>query len=107
MEKKNLYKDIPKTSVEEIFDTLFTNDNVKIERIISTGQSSKPDFWYDQDWDEWVLLLKGQAVIGFEHKKDSITLQPGDYLLIPRGIRHRVEFTIATPPTVWLAIHMI
>jgi hypothetical protein len=39
---------------------------MKIERIISQGQASPPGFWYDQAWNEWVIVLKGSATLQFE-----------------------------------------
>jgi cupin 2 domain-containing protein len=78
---------------------------VRIERIVSTGQASPPGFWYDQPWTEWVLLLAGAAGLLFEDEPTPRPLKAGDYLLIPAGQRHRVEWTDATQPTVWLAVH--
>ncbi len=34
---------------EELFETLASADNILIERIISTGQTTPPGEWYDQD----------------------------------------------------------
>ena len=34
-------------------------DKVKVERIISKGHKSPANFWYDQDQNEWVIILKG------------------------------------------------
>jgi cupin 2 domain-containing protein len=78
---------------------------VRIERIVSTGQASPPGFWYDQPWTEWVLLLAGAAGLLFEGAPAPGQLKAGDYLLIPAGQRHWVEWTDATQPTVWLAVH--
>jgi cupin 2 domain-containing protein len=32
-------------------------------------------------------------------------LSPGDHVIIPAHVRHRVEWTDAEHPTVWLAVH--
>ena len=72
---------------------------------MSRGQSSPPGFWYRQDWDEWVLLLAGSAVLSLDDRSSPVTLAPGDYLLLPAGLRHRVESTDPALPTVWLAVH--
>ncbi len=77
----------------------------RIERIVSTGQSSPPGFWYDQDWAEWVILLEGSAGLLIEGEEAPRRLGPGDYLEIPPHVRHRVEWTDAGRPTVWLAVH--
>jgi cupin 2 domain-containing protein len=87
---------------KEIFETIFKDNFIKIERIISYGQSSPVDFWYDQNENEFVILLDGFAKIEFEN--DTITLKRGDYLLIPSHTKHRVAFTDTDKPTIWLAI---
>lgn len=89
---------------KEIFDKLFENKNIIIERIISSGQCSPPGFWYEQEQDEWVLLLMGEAVIIYRNG-ESVNLQTGDYLLLPAGVAHRVKKTSQAPPCIWLAIH--
>lgn len=88
----------------EQFDKLFKNEDILIERIISTGQSSPPGFWYEQENHEWVLVLQGEAVIGFRDGKTTV-LKTGDYLFLPADLPHRVESTSQDPPCVWLAIH--
>lgn len=92
------------SSDHELIETLASNTDLRIERIVSYGQSSPEGFWYDQDEDEWVLLLSGAASIAFEHDDKPQQLQPGDYLLIPARKRHRVTWTSPQQPTVWLAI---
>ncbi|HNX29777.1 MAG TPA: cupin domain-containing protein [Syntrophomonadaceae bacterium] len=89
---------------EEIFDQLFKNESIMIERIISAGQCSPPGFWYEQEHNEWVLVLQGDAVISY--RDGQITeLQTGDYLFLPADLAHRVEKTSQDPPCIWLAIH--
>jgi len=87
----------------EIFETLATGSSL-IERIISYGHSTPDDVWYDQERDEWVILLQGEADIMFE-KKGTINLTTGDYLFIPSGIRHKVTHTSESPPCIWIAVH--
>ena len=84
---------------------LVANENLRIERIVSTGQASPPGFWYDQEWTEWVLLVAGSAGLLFEDEAEPRILRPGDYLVIPPHRRHRVAWTDAEHPTVWLAVH--
>ncbi len=88
----------------EIFETLFENSNLRIERIISTGQITPPDYWYDQAWDEWVILLQGEAQLSYEDGI-QISLKAGDYLFLKAHQKHRVDFTRSEPPCLWLAIH--
>ncbi len=99
----NLFENIPETAPEELVTELLKSDNVRIERIVSFGQSSPEGFWYDQAENEWVLLLEGSATLTFE-EGDSVNLKPGDHLNIPAGKRHRVEKTDQKGRTVWLAI---
>ena len=91
-------------STEEIFETLFENQHVTIERIVSNGQSSPEGFWYDQIEDEWVILLTGQAQIEFENGR-IVFLKSGDYLFLPAHSKHRVHSTSKEPNCIWLAIH--
>ena len=78
---------------------------MRVERIVSTGQSSAPGDWYDQQDDEWAVLLSGAAGLRIEEAEDR-RLAPGDWLFLPAHCRHRVAWTQAQPPTVWLAIHI-
>lgn len=101
----NLFQSLPDARAGECFDDLLRRPGCRIERIVSHGQASPAGFWYDQTWDEWVLLLAGSAVLRLASQAGAIALAPGDHLLIPAGERHRVEATAADVPTVWLAVH--
>ncbi len=37
---------------EEIFGTIIKTKNLKIERIVSTGQTTPEDTWYSQEQEE-------------------------------------------------------
>ena len=103
---KNIFTDIPEQMPEELFQTLLSKGQVKIERIMSKGHSSPVNNWYDQIQDEWVILLEGRAKLQFENDLSPIFLKPGDYLLIPARTRHRVLWTDPDIKTIWLAIHI-
>ena len=90
---------------EETFEPLLEHPGLRLERIVSFGQATPPGEWYDQERDEWVILFKGKAGLLFEGESEVRVLKPGDYLLIPGHCRHRVEWTAAGEPTVWLALH--
>jgi cupin 2 domain-containing protein len=90
---------------DELFTTLAALPGVRIERIVSTGQTSPDGFWYDQGWDEFVLLVVGTATLQVEGEGDR-RLNPGDWTLLPARTRHRVAATAIGEPTVWLAIHI-
>jgi cupin 2 domain-containing protein len=101
----NVFSNLPQPSEKEAFENLFSKPGLTIQRIISHGQASPPGFWYEQAWDEWVILLSGHASLAFEGA-EGVELAPGDYLLIPSGKRHRVASTAPGSPTVWLAVHL-
>ena len=90
---------------EEVFSEIFAQPGLKIERIISQGQVSPPGFWYNQAWNEWVIVLKGGAILQFEDEPATRALGEGDYVFIPARKRHRVDWTNPEQPTVWLAVH--
>ncbi len=91
---------------EEHLDVLLKDlkQGVRIERIVSTGQASPPDFWYDQVENEWVLLLQGQAELAWDDGH-VVILEKGDWVFIPAHKRHRVNWTSAEPPCIWLAVY--
>ena len=99
----NLLSSLPDSLDSEIFENLVQSDHIRIERILSKGHSSKDSGWYDQDENEWVLVLKGSGVVGFDDGK-KITLKKGDYINIPAHQKHKVLWTDPNKVTVWLAI---
>ncbi|MCL7422180.1 MAG: cupin domain-containing protein [Methylobacter sp.] len=103
----NIFSNIPSQLPEELFECLLERDNVHIERIVSRGHVTPEGYWYDQAFDEWVMLLQGQAVICYERDQARIALKAGDYLLIPAHTRHRVKWTAPDTDCVWLAIHLL
>ena len=102
----NIFNYIPYDLADELTQGLLQSKHVKIERIVSRGHCSTPGFWYDQKWDEWVLLIKGKAEIEFKGQTKSKVLRPGDHMFIPAHVRHRVAWTAKQSDTVWLAVHI-
>lgn len=100
----NIFEAIPADIPEELFESLVDNGAVRIERIVSRGHTSPQSGWYDQAQNEWVIVLKGKAILAFE-RGESVTLKAGDFLNIPAHSRHRVEWTAPGIETVWLAVH--
>jgi len=101
---QSLLSDLPAgAQAAERFEDLLTRPGVRIERIVSSGQSTPTGEWMDQASDEWVLLVAGRAGLTLEGAP-PLTLAPGDHLLIPTHRRHRVDWT--ETPTVWLAVHL-
>jgi cupin 2 domain-containing protein len=99
----NLFADLPDALPEELVMVLADNQNVRIERIISTGHASPEGFWYDQAEHEFVIVLNGAAELMFE---DGATarMRIGDHCLLPAHRKHRVTWTSPSEPTVWLAV---
>jgi cupin 2 domain-containing protein len=100
-----LFSSIPSAVPEEIIETIIQCPEVSIERIVSKGHSSPSGFWYDQEKNELVFLLKGSAGLLFEGSTQQVVLNPGDYLNIQSHVKHRVEWTIEGEETVWLAVY--
>jgi cupin 2 domain-containing protein len=99
----NLFDDVPRELPSERIDVLLQTPALTLERIVSTGHATPPGEWYDQDRDEWVVVLRGRARVRIEGETTDRALGVGDHLLLRAHVRHRVEWT--ETPTVWLALH--
>lgn len=86
----------------EVLSVLLQTPGFRLEQIVSNGEASAEGFWYDQCEPEWVLLMRGEAVLEFE-EQEPLALKAGDSLLIPARCRHRVKST--SQDAVWLALH--
>ncbi len=102
----NIFANIPADLPEELVETLAQIGKVRVERIVSRGHCSPGGFWYDQDSDEWVIVLAGAAALLFEGDDEPTQLTPGDYVHIPAHRKHRVEWTDQSVDTIWLAVHI-
>ena len=102
IEKYNIFKEIPIDKSEEKFFEIFKNDKIKIEKIVSNGQNSPDNFWYEQEKSEYILLLSGYAILEFEDFE--IELFKGDCLNIEAFKKHRVKFTSLDEATIWFAV---
>lgn len=104
----NLLTPLPeaaKNNGQETFVDLLSRPGLRIERIISSGQASPPDFWYCQPQGEWVLVVQGKAGLQLENESQERVLRAGDFVNIPAQCRHRVNWTSTVQPTIWLAVH--
>lgn len=101
----NLLEDLPPDQGREVFEALLQAPGMKLERIVSRGQVTPAGEWYDQTWDEWVMLLAGTARLLIEDE-GAYDLGPGDAVLLPARCRHRVTWTDPKRATVWLALHV-
>ncbi|PLY10674.1 MAG: cupin [Arcobacter sp.] len=102
MDKKNIFDNINVDKINEEFIEILRDKDVRIERIVSNGQVSDEDFWYEQNENEFVLLLEGEAILQFENK--DVKLKKGDFIDIKSRQRHRIKYTSLDQPTIWLAI---
>lgn len=103
---ENIFKNIPSGLPDELIEKIAGNaeKEITIERIISRGHASAQDFWYDQDRNEFVILLRGKAALLFKKGNTLIEMEPGDYINIPSHTLHRVEWTLSEENSVWLAV---
>jgi cupin 2 domain-containing protein len=100
---ENLFANLPELSESEESLSLFETASIKIERIVSQFYSSPRDFWYDQDEDEWVIVVRGEATLEFA-AGELVPMKEGDYVTIPRHVKHRVQQTDSR--TIWLAVQI-
>lgn len=101
----SLLDGIPTELPEELFETICSTEDVKIERIVSKGHSSPEGFWYDQNWNEFVLVVQGSAGLQIEGEDNIVVLNAGEFLNIGSHVKHRVEWTDSACETIWLAVH--
>jgi cupin 2 domain-containing protein len=103
---KNLFSipaELPRP--EEYSEILARSGDVTVERIISHGHATPPGTWYDQEKDEWVALLQGEARLTFSDGSE-LGMGAGDWAFIPAHRRHRVDQTSIDPPCIWVALHL-
>ena len=100
----NLFQNIPEELNQELVEKLIEQDSFRLERIVSRGQISPPDFWYDQDEHEWVVILAGKAQLQIDGLEQPVTLNPGDTYNLPAHTKHRVAWTAPNQDTIWLTV---
>ena len=91
-------------SPDEVYETLCASGDIKIQKIVSWGQSSPVDFWYEQLEGEWVTVLEGEARLTLQAPDETVLLKRGDHLWIAPGRKHRVDWTLPESATIWLAV---
>lgn len=100
----NIFDAVPENLEHEVFHRLVESHGVTIERIISKGQKSPASGWYDQDRNEWVMVLTGEAILLFADGT-LIKLKAGDFINIEAHKKHKVEWTTPDVETIWLVVH--
>lgn len=88
---------------EEVFEDVLQKENIRIERIISSGQTSPNTGWYDQDENEFVILIQGNVELEF-YDGSKTGLKAGEFLNIPAHKKHRVTFTSKDPVCIWIVV---
>ncbi len=99
----NVFEQIEEEEGVEKTYSLLSLKEFELEKIVSYGQATPKGHWYDQKHDEWVILVKGTAVLRFDGEH-LMTLNPGDFLTIPANQKHRVDQ--CSNDAIWLALHM-
>ena len=99
----NIFAALPDNLDAEVFEDIVRSPSTRIERIISKGHTSPESGWYDQDENEWVIVLQGAAKLEFADRGE-VSLSPGDYINIPAHQQHRVSWSDPEQTTIWLAI---
>ena len=102
---RNLLADVPRVLSAELVEELMRTPGARLERIVSRGHRTPDGEWFDQEWDEWVVVLAGRGRLRIDGESELVELGPGDSLLLPAHVRHRVEWTDPGADTVWLALH--
>ena len=100
MRTHNLFTDAEPPHEGERFDTLLSDKNLVVERIVTSSAITPRE--HVQPHDEWGVLLKGEAVL--QVAGESIALKPGDHLFLPAQVPHTVERT--SHGAMWLAVHL-
>ena len=94
---------IPDDLGAEAYNDIVRTPGVRIERIVSMGHTSPESGWYDQEENEWVIVLQGSGTLTFEDGSTA-HLSKGDHINIPAHRKHRVSWTDPTQLTIWLAV---
>ncbi|MCI5707167.1 MAG: cupin domain-containing protein [Odoribacter sp.] len=102
MELKSIFSNIAQSGEEEQFNLLAKSPNCRVERIVSAGHSSPKGFWYDQENDEFIMLVQGEATLEFEDK--MVDMKAGDYMVIHKNTKHRIEKSSMEPACIWLCV---
>jgi cupin 2 domain-containing protein len=86
----NLFDDVPRAQM--------VREDVRIERIVSTGQSTPANQPLSQGHDEWVLLLAGSAGLCIEGHGER-NVRRGDHVLVAAQRAHSVTCAEPTSDT--------
>lgn len=96
----NLFTDDAPPAMGERFDTVLAHRNLVVERIVSSAHITPGE--YVQAQDEWVVLLRGQALLDVAGQ--LVNLASGDHVFLPAATRHTVRQV--SQGAMWLAVHL-
>ncbi len=105
MKLHNIFSNIPEELPLEVSKNIIERDEFILERIISKGHVTPAGQWFDQEFNEWVMVMRGSAKVAFKDPEEEFTLEAGHYLNIPAHTLHRVTWTQPDCETIWLALH--
>lgn len=111
LQPRHILADLAVPDGRERFDTLCQQAGMTLQRVVSpAGYRGSEAEWYDQDQEEFVLVLQGRGALQLDgqladDQPREIVLNPGDFLHLPAHQRHRVAWTDPLHPTVWLTLH--
>ena len=106
LRRGNFLSNIPAELSGELSDPLLSRPGLRVERIVSRGDTTPEGEWYDQQEHEWVCVLSGAARIELEGREELLELVPGDWVQLPAHVRHRVAWTSTDVDTIWIAIFL-
>lgn len=98
----NIFDNLDFSTDAEVVSDIFQDAaaGFRVERILSSGQTSEI---YEQDEDEFVLLLEGEArLLIWDEVEREVLLKKGDSLWIPAHQRHQVSYT--SESCIWLCV---
>ena len=99
MKPGNLFADTVPPVTGERFEELLSAGGLVVERIVSSPRIERQR--YVQAQDEWVVLLRGVALL--EVEGEPVRLGEGDYVFLPAGTPHVVQEV--SDGALWLAVH--
>jgi cupin 2 domain-containing protein len=84
----------------EIFEILYKQKDIEITHILSS--SNLDDHLYNQNKDEFVILLEGGALLEMDGKE--VDLKKGEYIFIKAHTKHKI--LRCENGSHWLAIYI-
>jgi cupin 2 domain-containing protein len=100
MKTGNLFDGASPPAEGERFDVLLDHRNLVVERIVSSADITPQT--YVQPQDEWVVLVRGEALLDVDG--EAVELKAGDHVYLPARLPHSVRRV--SEGALWLAVHL-